>query len=157
VRTVVRALDGVDFTIMPGATVGYIGANGAGKSTTIKLITGILQATAGTVRTFGLDPMRHRREVSRRVGVVFGQRSQLWSDLPLAESFTILAAVHRLSPSGDRVRREELVARLELGHLLAVPVRQLSRRADAWRADARLCCTPPSCWCSTSRPSGWTC
>ena len=125
-RELVRALDGVSFTIPRGACVGYLGANGAGKSTTIKTITGILQPTAGTVRTHGLDPMRHRREVARRVGVVFGQRSQLWWDLPLAESFSILAAVHRLAPRAAAARRAELVERLELAPLLASPVRQLS-------------------------------
>jgi ABC-2 type transport system ATP-binding protein len=125
-REVVRAIDGITFAVPQDSSVGYIGANGAGKSTTIKMITGILQPSAGTVRTFGLDPMRHRREVARRVGVVFGQRSQLWWDLPLAESFTILAALHRLRPPAAAARRDELAERLELGHLLASPVRQLS-------------------------------
>jgi len=125
-REVVRAIDGITFAVPHGSSVGYIGANGAGKSTTIKMITGILQPSAGTVRTFGLEPMRHRREVARRVGVVFGQRSQLWWDLPLAESFTILAALHRIAPAAATARRDELVERLELGRLLASPVRQLS-------------------------------
>ncbi|HET8590151.1 MAG TPA: ATP-binding cassette domain-containing protein, partial [Nakamurella sp.] len=84
------------FDIRPGESVGYIGANGAGKSTTIKMLTGILVPSSGLVRTCGLDPVTQRRALARRIGVVFGQRSQLWWDLPLSESFTILAAVHRL-------------------------------------------------------------
>ena len=74
----IRAVDGMSWAVAPGEAVGYIGANGAGKSTTIKMITGILRPTSGTVRTGGLDPLRRRRDVARRVGVVFGQRSQLW-------------------------------------------------------------------------------
>ncbi|HET9658212.1 MAG TPA: ATP-binding cassette domain-containing protein [Kineosporiaceae bacterium] len=125
-REVVRAVDGVSFSIAAGGSVGYIGANGAGKSTTIKMLTGILTPTSGTVATCGLDPVRHRRRLARRVGVVFGQRSQLWWDLPLAESLRILAAIHRLPPAVWRPRRDELVERLELTEFLTTPVRQLS-------------------------------
>ena len=125
-RDVVRAVDGVSFAIDVGASVGYIGANGAGKSTTIKMLTGILTASSGTVRTCGLEPVRHRRRLARRIGVVFGQRSQLWWDLPLAESLRILAAIHRLPAAQWLPRRDELVQRLELAEFLATPVRQLS-------------------------------
>ncbi len=86
-RQVVTAVDDLSIQIAAGEAVGSIGANGAGKSTTIKMLTGILVPTSGTVRTCGLEPVRHRREVARQVGVVFGQRSQLWWDLPLARSF----------------------------------------------------------------------
>jgi ABC-2 type transport system ATP-binding protein len=79
----VRAVDGITTSVQPGESVGYIGANGAGKSTTIKMLTGILVPTSGTVRTCGLDPVPQRRRLARQVGVVFGQRSQLWWDLPL--------------------------------------------------------------------------
>ncbi|WP_442789981.1 ABC transporter ATP-binding protein [Nocardia sp. CDC160] len=116
----------MSFRVEPGAAVGYIGANGAGKSTTIKMITGILVPTAGRLRTCGLDPVRQRRELAGRIGVVFGQRSQLWWDLPLRESFSILAAIHRLTPSAARARTEELVAQLEMEGTLDTPVRQLS-------------------------------
>lgn len=120
------AVDRMTFTIEPGESVGYIGANGAGKSTTIKMLTGILRATSGTVRTCGLDPQRRRQDVARRIGVVFGQRSQLWWDLPLAESFAILGSIHRLDTATTRARTDELVERLEMGPTLATPVRQLS-------------------------------
>ena len=121
-----RAVDHVSFRVEPGEAVGYIGANGAGKSTTIKMLTGILKPTSGHVRTCGLDPMRQRVEVARRVGVVFGQRSQLWWDLPVHDSFRLLAAIHGLPAERARSRREELVERLEIGEFLTTPVRQLS-------------------------------
>ncbi|WP_431963555.1 ABC transporter ATP-binding protein [Nocardia sp. bgisy134] len=114
------------FRIERGAAVGYIGANGAGKSTTIKMLTGILVPSTGRVRTCGLDPVRQRRQLASRIGVVFGQRSQLWWDLPLRESFTILAAIHRLEPDITRKRTYELVEQLEMAETLDTPVRQLS-------------------------------
>ncbi|MFF0493658.1 ABC transporter ATP-binding protein [Nocardia sp. NPDC003482] len=125
-RELLTAVDRMSFTIESGAAVGYIGANGAGKSTTIKMLTGILVPTSGTVRTCGLEPVRQRRELAGRIGVVFGQRSQLWWDLPLRESFTILAAIHRLDPDHARKRTHELVEQLEMVDTLDVPVRQLS-------------------------------
>ncbi|MGW1743671.1 ABC transporter ATP-binding protein [Nocardia sp. NPDC001965] len=125
-REVVTAVDAMTFRIERGAAVGYIGANGAGKSTTIKMLTGILVPTSGSVRTCGLDPIRQRRELASRIGVVFGQRSQLWWDLPLRESFTILAAIHRLEAAAGRSRTAELVEQLEMADTLDTPVRQLS-------------------------------
>ncbi len=125
-RKEVTAVDDLTLTVGAGESVGYIGANGAGKSTTIKMLAGILVPSAGTVRTCGLEPVRQRRELARRLGVVFGQRSQLWWDLPLAESYRILAAVHSLSPQRERERTAELVERLELDGFLTTPVRQLS-------------------------------
>ena len=121
-----RAVDDMTWQIQPGESVGYIGANGAGKSTTIKMLTGILRPTTGSVRTCGVDPMRHRREVARQVGVVFGQRSQLWWDLPLHESFTILGAIHAMPADRVRARAAALVEQLEMGDTLTTPVRQLS-------------------------------
>ena len=91
-KRVVRAVDGISFTVGKGECVGYIGANGAGKSTTIKMLTGILVPTSGRVRVCGLEPVRQRRELARRIGVVFGQRSQLWWDLPLAAVAAAVAA-----------------------------------------------------------------
>jgi ABC-2 type transport system ATP-binding protein len=125
-RTSLAAVDAMTFRVMPGESVGYIGANGAGKSTTIKMLCGILVPTSGRVRTCGLDPLRNRRELARRIGVVFGQRSQLWWDLPLRESFAILAAIHRLEPAAAGRRTTELVDQLEMGETLDIPVRQLS-------------------------------
>jgi ABC-2 type transport system ATP-binding protein len=121
-----RAVDDMTWQVGGGESVGYIGANGAGKSTTIKMLSGILVPTAGTVHTCGLDPVSQRRELARRIGVVFGQRSQLWWDLPLRESFTILSAIHRLDPAVATARTDELVEQLEMGTTLDTPVRQLS-------------------------------
>src|SRR5579875_3494516 len=125
-RHTLRAVDDLRLQIRPGECVGYIGANGAGKSTTIKMLVGILVPTAGTVRTCGLNPHRERRQLAGQVGVVFGQRSQLWWDLPVRESFEILAAIHRLPAHDARARTDELVEQLELTDFLATPVRQLS-------------------------------
>jgi len=125
-RDVVAAVDGITFGIEPGECVGYIGANGAGKSTTIKMLTGILVPTSGSVRVCGLDPVRQRTTLARRIGVVFGQRSQLWWDLPLHESFALLAAIHRLPDDRWRPRLRECVDLLEMAPFLDTPVRQLS-------------------------------
>lgn len=124
-RTVV-AVEDLSLRVDPGEAVGYIGANGAGKSTTIKMLTGILVPTSGEARTCGLRPVADRRRLAREVGVVFGQRSQLWWDLPVGDSFGLLAAIHRLSPADATARREELVAQLELEEFWTTPVRQLS-------------------------------
>ncbi|HET9301674.1 MAG TPA: ATP-binding cassette domain-containing protein [Propionibacteriaceae bacterium] len=123
---VVHAVDGITASIQPGEAVGYIGANGAGKSTTIKMLTGILVPTSGRMRTCGYDPVPQRRQLAREVGVVFGQRSQLWWDLPLRDSFRILGAIHRLPTEDVAARTEQLVDRLGLADLLDTPVRQLS-------------------------------
>ena len=123
---VVYAVNGISASIQPGEAVGYIGANGAGKSTTIKMLTGILVPSSGQVRTCGYDPVPQRRRLAREIGVVFGQRSQLWWDLPLRDSFRILGAIHRLPTEAARVRTQELVDRLGLADLLDTPVRQLS-------------------------------
>ena len=84
-RRVVGAVDGISFAIERGTIVGYLGPNGAGKSTTVKMLTGILVPTGGRLRVAGLDPSRQRIELARRIGVVFGQRSKLWLDLPLGD------------------------------------------------------------------------
>jgi ABC-2 type transport system ATP-binding protein len=125
-RDVVAAVDGVSFEIEAGACVGYIGANGAGKSTTIKMLTGILVPTSGRVRVCGLDPVTQRTALARRIGAVFGQRSQLWWDLPLRESFELLAAIHRLGDAAWRARMDECVGLLEMDPFVDTPVRQLS-------------------------------
>jgi ABC-2 type transport system ATP-binding protein len=125
-KRVVHAVEGITASINPGEAVGYIGANGAGKSTTIKMLTGILVPTSGSVRTCGLDPVPQRRRLAREIGVVFGQRSQLWWDLPLRDSFRILAAIHRIPAADAGPRIEELIEHLLLEELLDTPVRQLS-------------------------------
>jgi ABC-2 type transport system ATP-binding protein len=125
-RRTVRAVDDLSLAVATGESVGYIGANGAGKSTTIKMLVGILVPTAGEVRTCGLQPVGERSDLARRVGVVFGQRSQLWWDLPVRESFEILATIHGLRPAEARARTAELVELLEMSDFLATPVRQVS-------------------------------
>ena len=120
------AVDDLNLSIEAGESVGYIGANGAGKSTTIKMLTGILKPTSGTVQVCGLEPMSQRRALAARIGVVFGQRSQLWWDLPLKESFEILGAIHRMPTAQVLARTAELVDTLEMGETLDTPVRSLS-------------------------------
>lgn len=125
-RRTLTAVDDLSVRVAPGEAVGYIGANGAGKSTTIKMLCGILVPTRGSVTTCGLRPVADRRELARQVGVVFGQRSQLWWDLPVRESFGILAAIHGLGRVAETARTDELIERLELAAFLGTPVRQLS-------------------------------
>jgi ABC-2 type transport system ATP-binding protein len=125
-RREVRAVDGVSLSIDSGSMVGYIGPNGAGKSTTIKMLTGILVPSAGVVRVAGLDPSRDRVGVARRIGVLFGHRTQLWWDLPLAESFTLLRHVYRVPADRFDANLARFRELLRLDELLHVPVRQLS-------------------------------
>jgi ABC-2 type transport system ATP-binding protein len=122
----VRAVDGIDLTVDAGSMVGYIGPNGAGKSTTIKMLTGILVPTSGHLRVAGLEPSRERTELARRIGVVFGQRTTLWWDLPLRDSFELLQKIYRVEPTRHRRNLDEYVELLDLGDLLDTPVRQLS-------------------------------
>jgi len=122
----VRALDGISFAIEPGELVGYIGPNGAGKSTTIKVLAGILVPTSGRCEVLGRVPWRARIATVRQIGVVFGQRTQLWWDLPVVESFDLLRDIYRVAGLEYQRTREELIALLDLSPLLDVPVRQLS-------------------------------
>ena len=123
---VLRAVDDVSFDIYTGELVGYLGPNGAGKSTTIKMLTGILTPTAGAVSIAGRDPSRDRKANAQNIGVVFGQRSQLWWDLPLRESFRAIRDLYGVPvPEGDR-RQRELVDLLDMDEFLDAPVRQLS-------------------------------
>jgi ABC-2 type transport system ATP-binding protein len=122
----VIALHGVSFGIEPGEIVGYIGPNGAGKSTTIKILSGILTPSGGRCTVNGLVPWRDRVAHVARIGVVFGQRTQLWWDLPVAESFDLLRDIYRVDRARFVRTREELVTLLDLEPLLDVPVRQLS-------------------------------
>jgi len=123
---VVRALDGVSFALEPGELVGYIGPNGAGKSTTVKILAGILVPDSGRCEVLGRVPWRDRIANARDIGVVFGQRTQLWWDLPVVESFELLRDIYRVEPGPYGRSRDELVALLDLEPLLDVPVRQLS-------------------------------
>ncbi len=120
------AVDDVTFSLEPGELVGYIGPNGAGKSTTIKMLTGILVPTSGEVRVAGLVPWKRRKENARNIGVVFGQRSQLYWDLPLIESFELLRAIYGVPNDQYRRNMGEFVEILEMDEFLRTPVRQLS-------------------------------
>jgi ABC-2 type transport system ATP-binding protein len=125
-KRTVAAVDGVDLTVERGELLGYIGPNGAGKSTTLKMLTGVLYPSAGRVRVCGLEPAPHRRRLAARIGVVFGNRSQLWWDLPLRESFGLLRHIYQV-PAGDHAARLARCRRLlDLDGFLDVPVRQLS-------------------------------
>jgi ABC-2 type transport system ATP-binding protein len=125
-RREVRAVDGLSFSVDAGEVVGYIGPNGAGKSTTVKMLTGILVPTGGGIRVAGIDPSRNRVRLARRIGVVFGQRTTLWWDLPLRDSFDVLHKMYAVPRDRYRENLAEFVDLLDLGDLLDVPVRQLS-------------------------------
>ncbi|MCD4525809.1 ATP-binding cassette domain-containing protein [Nocardioides sp. cx-173] len=125
-RTEVEAVHDLTFGIDAGEMVGYIGPNGAGKSTTIKMLTGILVPTSGRISVAGVDPSRHRTALARRIGVVFGQRTSLWWDLPLRDSFDLLQKIYRTDPARHRINLEEFLELLDLRELLDTPVRQLS-------------------------------
>ncbi|WP_211746954.1 ATP-binding cassette domain-containing protein [Paenibacillus sp. Marseille-Q4541] len=124
--TVKQAVQNINFKIEPGEFVGYIGPNGAGKSTTIKMLTGILHPSSGMVRVNGMNPHEQRRQVVRRLGVVFGQRSQLWWDLPVKDSYDILAKMYRVDDKDKHVRIEEFAELLDLKEFWETPVRKLS-------------------------------
>ena len=126
VRDQVVAVHDLTFSVEAGEMVGYIGPNGAGKYTTIKMLTGILVPSGGQVRVAGLDPSRDRVQLARRIGVVFGQRSTLWWDLPLRDSFELLQKMYRIPKSRYRENLERFVELLDLGAQLDTPVRQLS-------------------------------
>src|ERR1700730_3964910 len=121
----VKAVDRITFDIDRGEMVGYIGPNGAGKSTTIKMLTGILVPSAGRLRVAGVDPARERTALARRIGVVFGQRTTLWWDLPLRDSYELARRIYRIPDSRYRANLDRCVELLELGALLDTPVRQL--------------------------------
>jgi ABC-2 type transport system ATP-binding protein len=122
----VTAVDRLSFSIEPGERVAFIGPNGAGKSTTIKMLAGILRPDAGEARVFGLAPSRQRHDLAFRIGTVFGQRSQLWYQLPARATFELLGHVYGIDRSARQRRIEALIALLDLGAFVDSPVRQLS-------------------------------
>lgn len=125
-KVIKSAVSDISFTIQDGEIVGYIGSNGAGKSTTIKMMTGILKPTSGECRINGIDPSKKRKENAKNIGVVFGQRTQLWWDLPLSESFTILKEIYNVSDEDYEKRMDFLNEVLELSEFFDRPVRTLS-------------------------------
>lgn len=121
------AVDRINLQVDAGEIIGYIGANGAGKSTTIKMLTGILEPTSGTLKVNGFDPHRQRERFVSTIGVVFGQRSQLWWDIAVQESFRLLQRIYRVSDADYKAHFLDGVAEvLEIGPLMATPVRKLS-------------------------------
>lgn len=123
---VIHALHDVSFTIHDGEMVGYIGPNGAGKSSTIKILSGILTPDSGTVLVDGITPHKNRIRHVREIGVVFGQRSQLWWDVPVIDSFELLKDIYSIPETTYRQSVEELSELLNLSELLRSPTRQLS-------------------------------
>lgn len=123
---IIHALNDVSFTIHDGEMVGYIGPNGAGKSSTIKILSGILTPDIGTVLVDGRVPYKNRIDHVREIGVVFGQRSQLWWDVPVIDSFALLKDIYSISDICYRQSLEELTELLNLSELLRSPARQLS-------------------------------
>ena len=122
----VKALDDVSFTIADGEIVGYIGPNGAGKSSTIKILSGILVPDSGVCLVNGRVPWKERKKHVSEIGVVFGQRTQLWWDVPVADSFELLRDIYRVELARYRRNVEELTELLDLSELLRTPTRQLS-------------------------------
>jgi len=133
-----RAVDNINFSIEPGEIVGYIGPNGAGKSTTIKMLTGILTPTTGQVRVFGFDPCKNRTKNALKMGVVFGQRSQLLWDLPVRDTFELFKTMYRMEQQNFIRQRDRLIDMLDMKDFLSQAVRQLSL-GQRMRANLALC------------------
>lgn len=123
---IVKAVDGITFDVGEGEILGFIGPNGAGKSTAIKMLTGILTPTSGTLEINGQIPYKNRKNYVKEIGVVFGQRTQLWWDLPLLESFSVLKEIYKIEPNKFKDRMEFLNNVLELEPFIKSPVRTLS-------------------------------
>ncbi|HMZ35254.1 MAG TPA: ATP-binding cassette domain-containing protein [Leptospiraceae bacterium] len=143
-KETITAVDHVSFDIGQGELVGYLGPNGAGKSTTIKMLTGILVPTSGRVLVDGIDPEKDRRAVARKIGVVFGQKTQLWWDLPVEESFDLLRAVYRIPGAEYKKRLNFFIELLDMKDFLSQQARKLSL-GQRMRADlaASLLHRPP--------------
>lgn len=124
--THVQALQDISFSIEPGEIVGYIGPNGAGKSTTIKIMSGILVPDSGSCRILGYTPWQDRVNYVKQIGVVFGQRTQLWWDVPVIDSFDLLRDIYDVSPQAYRDNLDLLTETLDLTGIIQTPVRQLS-------------------------------
>ena len=122
----IDAVDGISFEIAAGERVAIIGPNGAGKSTTLKILSGILEPSAGAARVFGLVPWLQRKTLAYRIGVVFGQRSQLWGELPARDSFALLRRIYDQDAATFARRLDGLVERFEVGDLLGQPVQRMS-------------------------------
>ena len=122
----IEAVKDVSFEIEKGEIIGYIGPNGAGKSTTIKMLSGILTPDKGTININGLSPSKDRIKYVSNIGVVFGQRSQLWWDIPALDTFDLLKDIYKLDESEFNKTKEQLIELLDLKNIVNIPVRQLS-------------------------------
>lgn len=121
-----EAIDDISFEIKRGEKVAFIGPNGAGKSTTIKLLIGIFQPSSGSIRVFDKDPFVDRKKIAYKIGIVFGQRSQLWYHLPAIDSFTLLATIYDINRKNLKERLEYLSEIFQLSHFISRPVKELS-------------------------------
>ena len=135
-KEIVEALKGISFVVEKGELVGYIGPNGAGKSTTVKILSGILTPESGEASVGGRIPWKDRKEYVKHIGVVFGQRSQLWWDVPIVDSYSLLKDIYRIPEKDYKSRMDELVEALQLEKLLRTPLRLLSL---GQRMRAELC------------------
>ncbi len=122
----VKAIHDLTFEIKAGERIAFIGPNGAGKSTTIKMLTGILHPSSGTIEVLGLTPWKDRHALGYKIGTVFGQRTQLWYHLPPSDTFDLLAKIYEIDQAAYQIRLKELVELFEIRHLLGKAVRQLS-------------------------------
>lgn len=125
-KIIKTAVDDVSFSVSQGEIIGYIGPNGAGKSTTVKMLTGILTPSSGTITVDGLIPYQKRAQNAKKIGVVFGQRTQLWWDLPLRETFTVLKEIYQIPTAEFDERMAYFDALFGLSEFIKQPVRQLS-------------------------------
>lgn len=122
----IKAVDDISFTVEEGEILGFIGPNGAGKSTAIKMLTGILTPTSGDIVINGQVPFKNRKKYVKDIGVVFGQRTQLWWDLPLSETFTVLKEIYQIEDKAFKEKMDFLNQVLELNEFITSPVRTLS-------------------------------
>jgi len=125
-KKTIQALENISFEIEQGELIGYIGPNGAGKSTTVKILSGILTPDGGEALVGGRIPWKNRKEYVKHIGVVFGQRMQLWWDVPILDSYSLLKDIYRIPESAYQKRLNELTEALNLGDLLRTPLRQMS-------------------------------
>ena len=135
-KEIIEALQGISFVVEKGELVGYIGPNGAGKSTTVKILSGILTPESGEAKVGDRIPWKERKEYVKHIGVVFGQRSQLWWDVPILDSYSLLKDIYRIPEKDYKSRMDELVEALQIEKLLRTPLRLLSL---GQRMRAELC------------------
>ena len=122
----IKAVDDISFSIEKGEIVGYIGPNGAGKSTTIKILSGILNPDSGSCKIAGMTPWKERVKYVKKIGVVFGQKSQLWWDIPAEDTFDLLRDIYEISEEEYLTTKKDLIEKLNLQDIINIPVRQLS-------------------------------